>query len=371
VTRDPERPLNGTLRPPEPGTFLDPKFYLSAELFEFEMRELFPRSWVFIADLDQVAEAGDFVADQVGYEPVVVVRGRDRVLRAFSNVCRHRGSILVDGTGNCGDRITCPYHAWTYRSDGALVTVPFRDRFSSSLSFDALGLREFRVDVWERFVFVNVSGDALPLSEYLEDVPRLLGDRDISGAVPGRVLDDVRDGNWKIFMENGYDDYHLPFVHRGSIGSHFAYRELRESVGVNTASAMAPVNERAAAEIYGLDERSESFKSFGCSIYPNLILNGFANGGFSLMWWNPMNIASTRARYWAYSPTAAADPRGGADGQKLLSQVQQEDADICDRVARGIRSAYYRPGPQHELEVRTRAFQEYVVNRFAEYNSTC
>src|SRR5262249_49474347 len=109
--------------------FMDPAGYRSRRLFELEMREVFPRSWVFVGDLAQIPRAGDYLTEMIGYEPVVVLRDDHAQVRAFSNVCPHRASLLVEGGGNCGTTMTCPYHGWAFKLDGKLSGIPYRREF--------------------------------------------------------------------------------------------------------------------------------------------------------------------------------------------------------------------------------------------------
>ena len=112
------------IEPPPDDSFMDPAGYFSEKLFDLEMRVVYPRSWVFVGDLSQLRKPGDYVTETIGTEPVMVVRGRDGTLRAFVNVCPHRASTLVEGSGNCGRALVCPYHGWTFHLDGRLAATP-------------------------------------------------------------------------------------------------------------------------------------------------------------------------------------------------------------------------------------------------------
>ena len=98
---------------PAPGHLLPPTAFTSPTVFEAEMRHIFARSWVHVADLPELRRSGDFVTSAIGTTPVVVVRGHDGELRAFLNACRHRGATVAEGRGNCGRVLRCPYHAWS------------------------------------------------------------------------------------------------------------------------------------------------------------------------------------------------------------------------------------------------------------------
>src|SRR5262249_12467257 len=153
---------------------LPPRAYLSPEFFEAELRHAFPRSWVFVANERELAEPGDFVTAEVGTVPLLVVRGEDGVIRALSNVCTHQACLLKneDG-GNTGRSIRCPFHGWAFSLDGQLRNVPRPDGFLGTVDRAQLALREVRLDAWKGLLFVNLSGDAAPLEEWLDAIPEM------------------------------------------------------------------------------------------------------------------------------------------------------------------------------------------------------
>src|SRR5262249_26452948 len=117
------------LSTPAPGHLLPPAAFVAPAVYETEMRRIFARSWVHVADVTGLPVRGDFVAATIGTTPVVVVRDHDGTVRAFLNACRHRGATLAEGQGNCGRQLRCPYHAWSYGLDGRLIGVPSREEF--------------------------------------------------------------------------------------------------------------------------------------------------------------------------------------------------------------------------------------------------
>ena len=338
---------------------MDPEVYRSEAFYEAELDWVFPSSWVFVAHERWLPEPGDFVAETVGSEPVLVVRGSDEGLRAFANVCPHRASLLAEGRGNCGRRLVCPYHGWTYELDGRLTGIPRRQLFASPVDPSGLGLTELRLDVWEGLVFVNVTGDALELLDYLEDLPDLLGGHDIAGMGLGVSLDDPIAANWKLVMDNAICDYHLSIVHAESIAALVDLDGLTEQAGATTAVANVPwkQSERPAQACPGL-RGAASEGSLGGYVFPNLHVIGFPTGGATIMWWTPTSPTTTRARVLSLSHDPEADVRAGTE---LLSKVQYEDFDVCERMQLGVRSAHYRPGPRHDAELRVTVFQRRLL----------
>lgn len=348
------------LVPPSPGTFIPAPAYLSAEIFELEMREVFPRSWVFVGDTTDLAESGDFVTTAVGYEPVVVVRDDENALWAFSNVCPHRAALVADGNGNCGARLRCPYHGWSFSLDGTLAAAPFSDDFDGALHPERLGLRPLRLDTWGPFLFVNVSGDAPPLIEWLEGAPEAMADHELERLPRRHRVEDEIDVNWKVLVDNGVCGYHPRVVH-GDTLCRTPFEEPRARAGRTTASVTLTSAEPPG---HGVKPGLQGAARLGSVIYdvfPNFVVSASPSGSVNSYWWRPVGLGHSVAGTAGYCPHDD-DPRLSPD---LVRQVQEEDYVICRRVQAGLRSRLYRPGPQHALELRVHAFQRWVMDALA------
>ena len=190
-------------------------WYTDRDVLQLEHERIFRRFWQYVGHTGEVAEPGSFSATYAGEVPVVLVRDREGALRAFLNVCRHRGSIVCSGSGK-RETLQCPYHAWTYGLDGSLLSAPRAAR-EGVIELDELGLLPLRLETWGPFVFVNPDRDAAPLEEFLEDVP----DRVAEGGVDVDALrfhsraERVFEANWKIGVENYLECYHCPVAHPG------------------------------------------------------------------------------------------------------------------------------------------------------------
>jgi len=177
-------------------------WYTDPEILRLEQELIFRRGWHYVGHLDQLPEIGSRLAGRAGDVPVLVLRDDAGEVRAFLNVCRHRGSVLIEGEGR-GTTIQCPYHAWTYNLDGSLRAAP---RADEGLDLDGLGLRPLRVQEWDRFLFVNPDPDA----EALGDLPELdLGPLRFHARVSYAL-----EANWKIALENYLECYHCPVAHK-------------------------------------------------------------------------------------------------------------------------------------------------------------
>ncbi|MHB8466664.1 MAG: aromatic ring-hydroxylating oxygenase subunit alpha, partial [Acidimicrobiales bacterium] len=158
-----------------PRYLLPPTAYSTASWFEREAGALFGPRWMLVASEDELAEPGAFAAATIGTAPIVAIRDEAGTLRAFQNVCRHRGMRLLDATGCVGSTIECFYHQWRYGLDGSLAVVPQRRDQFPDLDPQAWGLLPASVAEWEGMVFVHPDPDARPLSTALGAVPEHLG----------------------------------------------------------------------------------------------------------------------------------------------------------------------------------------------------
>lgn len=187
--------------------------YTSTELFDWEMRNFFENSWVCLGRIDQLMRPNTRQAVRVGRESVLLTRDALGVVRAFFNVCRHRGhELLPVGAVAEGDPIQCPYHGWSYRPDGSLKSAPrlgYRPGFMPSEH----SLTPVRVDQWRGWAFINASGDAAPLAEHLGNLDEILGPWQPEEMVETSRMDYVVEANWKLIHENFQECYHCSEIH--------------------------------------------------------------------------------------------------------------------------------------------------------------
>jgi nitrite reductase/ring-hydroxylating ferredoxin subunit len=204
------RPLEGVPSNPEiPLRQLSPQRYTSAEFAELEARKLWPRVWQVACREDDVANPGDYIEYEILDQSVIVARQPDLTLKAFYNVCRHRGMPLVCGAGNA-EEFRCPFHAWTYGLDGRLSFVLSPDEFPPGAEYS---LAQVQVDTWGGFVFVNLDGKAQPLAEYLAPVQGLLAPYGFDQMILTKNVTYVFPCNWKLAAEAFMESYHSPGTH--------------------------------------------------------------------------------------------------------------------------------------------------------------
>ncbi len=190
-------------------------FYTEQEVLDIERRELFGREWVCIGRADEIPEPGDFMTFQLCNEPLVAVRSADHAIRVLSNVCRHRGALVAEGRGTAS-HLQCPYHHWTYELDGALARAP---RLEQHRTFDPAqcALPSFATEEWMGFLFVSLADEPAPLAPQLSGLEDLVGPYHLELATTRFVADEVWPTNWKCFIENFMEGYHLTPLHRTTL----------------------------------------------------------------------------------------------------------------------------------------------------------
>jgi phenylpropionate dioxygenase-like ring-hydroxylating dioxygenase large terminal subunit len=339
-------------------------WYTDPAVFELEQERIFRRSWQYVARTDEVAEPGSFLATHAGHVPVVLVRDEQGELRAFLNVCRHRGSVICDGSGKRAT-LQCPYHAWTYGLDGRLVAAPRSDR-EGGIEHQELGLVPLHLDTWGPFVFVNPDADAPPLAETLDEVPERV-------AAAGIDVDGVRfleraesevDANWKLCAENYLECYHCAVAHPGFVAvvdvSPDSY--LLEESGSRLSQTGPPRPEpRGSYDPAGEVERGQFHL-----LFPNTVVNVMP-GRPNLSIGPLVPVAPGRTyRFLDYLVAADADDAWIRELSAFDAQVGAEDTRLVERVQRGVASGLLDEGrllPQSERLVA--AFQRLVVEALA------
>jgi glycine betaine catabolism A len=358
---------------------LAPRFYQSEQLFQTEVERIFHAQWFCVGREAQLPTRGDFLHVSVAGESVIVVRGKDDALRAFYNVCRHRGSRLVrtaplpaaEGTesvarsGRMEGAIVCPYHAWAYNLDGTLRSSPFV-KFDESCPKSQFSLVSVRLDTWGGFVFLNLAEKpAHSLQEQLAPVPERIaryGLEDLRGG--GEIVYDVR-ANWKILMENYNECYHCGPVHPELCTLVPAFREqggasLTWDDGIPHrpgAWTFSSTGTSTRAPFPALSDREKTHHK-GEVAYPNLLLSLAAEHVAAFTLW-PTGPAATRIACEFLFHKSEVDKPGfdPSDVIPFWDMVNRQDWGICESVqdgmgSRGFRGAFYAPMEDPSLDIR-------------------
>ena len=205
-------------KPIETAKGLPAAAYTSQEFFDLEQERLFPRTWMGVAFAEDVASPGDAIPVTVTGLPLIIVRDKKGVVRAFHNVCRHRATIILQKPEKGLSNLSCPYHAWAWDLEGNLRATPYFDGTPNSENFsvdkEENGLVPVRCGVYGGVVFVNLAGNALPLEEYAAPIEKRFGEYDFDAMKIGHRVTWEYDANWKLVPEN-WEVYHHVWVHDG------------------------------------------------------------------------------------------------------------------------------------------------------------
>jgi glycine betaine catabolism A len=356
---------------------LAPHFYASDAVFALEKSRIFHAEWFCAGRLDQIPEKGDCLHVDVAGESVLVVRGRDGAVRAFYNVCRHRGSRLVrtnplpdaadpaaTRSAKLGPAVVCPYHAWSYHLDGSLRAAPFV-QFDASCPKEGFSLVPVALDTWGGFIFVCLAEKPPPLAAQVEKAARMLGRYPFKDMRRGAQLVYDVAANWKVILENYNECYHCGPVHpelcalvpafRDKGGAGLAWEDgIPHRAGAWTFTASG---DSIRAPFPGLSDTEKTHHK-GEVVYPNLLLSAAAEHVAAFTLW-PKGPASTRiACEFLFHESEAGKPGfDPTDVVEFWDVVNRQDWRVCEGVQDGMRSrgflgGYYAPMEDPSLDIR-------------------
>lgn len=346
--------------------------YLSAAHYELEWERLLGQSWLLVLREADVPNAGDYRTVELrGSESILVVRGSDGTLRAFFNVCRHRGTRLCDqASGRAGPVLRCPYHAWTYGLDGRLVGVP-DEKALEGFDRSELGLHPCALAVWEGFVFVNLARTPVPFEEALAPlVGRFASHRLPSLVALRRITYDVK-ANWKLLHQNYSECYHCSPLHPALVKlspSTSGENDLVEGpvlggfMVITAPGGSLTKSGRACGLPVGELSADDLQRVYYYAISPNMLLSLHHDYVMVHTLW-PLAPDRTRVtcEFLFHEGTAARPELDPSDASEFWDQVNREDWSICERTQAGIGSSRYVPGPYSRRESLSAAFdREYL-----------
>lgn len=314
---------------------LDVELYSGEDALRADRVQILRRTWQFIGHETMIPVAGDYLAEEIGGAPVIVVRNAEGGFAAFHNVCRHRaGALVADGQGHCGDAFVCRYHGWRYSLDGRLRTAT---DFGAAQGFDPrqYGLFEVRVETWRGLVFVNLDLTAPPLAE-------LVAPMAAQAAFPSFPLLERRSHtlacNWKTYVENYLEGYHLPMVHP-EFDADVIVADYKTEIDGEVIFSSAPPR---YASVYA---------GTWAWLWPNLAINVYRHG-YMIERMTAVAPEATRLDYFYFFDAARTDELG--EMYAVSDLVTAQDKQVCEEVQRNLRTGVYRGGvlsPKHEQGV--------------------
>lgn len=342
---------------------LPARFYLDKEIFTQEVKKIFERSWWYAGHVSQLARTGDYLTTTVDEQSIFVVRGRDSQLRAFYNVCQHRGHELLAGSGR-SNLIVCPYHAWSYDLDGSLVAARNSENVAGFNKCE-FALKPVQVEVFCGMLFINLDMNASSLSEqsgkleqeirhYCPDVDTL--------AFAQRDTYHVK-CNWKVMIDNFLECYHCHTAHKDFVDlvDMDSYRSNVHGIYSSHISNAANSTDNSA---YKFEKGDVDFGFAGWFLWPNLTLWAYpGDPNLSVLQMNPNGVSNTVEYQDWFVPNgkASSQLREAMDYQK--DTLQPEDIGLCESVQRGLKSHGYNQGRFVVDESRSE-LSEHAVHHF-------
>ena len=323
------------------------RWYTDPAFLELEKEKIFWQTWQPVGRVEDVVRPGDFFTCEVTGEPLVIVRGKDDHLRGFFNVCAHRAAVVANGRGN-RKSLQCKYHGWTYDLEGKLMRAP---EFEGVKEWDAdqVCLTPVQVEAWGPWVFVNLDADAPPIENIYGPIRDEIAAAgfNLAGMKLIERRDYLIDCNWKVYVDNYLEGYHLPIAHPG------LFRELDyDQYQVETfryySKQHAPIR-----EVQDGDVRDRRYVRSGEAeedalyywIFPNVMLNVYLdNTSINIIL--PVGHDKTLTIFeWYFEAPGTGE--GWESMQQIIAfsdEIQQEDIQLCEWVQRGLQSRAYHQG---------------------------
>ena len=350
--------------------------YTSEAFYQREVERIWRKAWNFVGHVDQVAKPGDYLAMEFAGVPLIIVRGKDNVIRAFANACRHRGSTLLDdGVGHCST-IVCPYHSWSYGLDGTLLGAPEMHKTEGFKPAEN-GLVELRFGSWGGFLFVCFDNSAPPLATWLGGLPEKLECYALDDMVLARRKVFDMACNWKIFVENAKESYHIGTVHKATINKYASARSagywVEEPTGEYVITFAQHENSMALLQgdagfppIETLAGRREAGGTYAPMLYPSTYLACTIDCAWYLEL-HPLGPNRTRLVHGALFPRSRMQrpdfAQLAANYYKRWDITIEEDIIASDRQQKGVASPYCVPGRFSHREPLVHTIDNWVLDQ--------
>jgi len=342
-------------KPLDEAETMPPWVYTSEEFYRREVDRIFMKVWNFMGHMDQLPNPGDYKALEFAGVPFIICRDENGELKALANSCRHRGAKVASGTGNAKEFI-CPYHGWCYGLDGRLTATVDMDRTKNFHNAD-YGLIPIAIDTWGGFIFVNFDPDCGSLADYLGDLPDNLASHRLADMANVRTVEFELNHNWKLFVENAKESYHIAMVHRETINKvapvqssdytvSAAAGEYCTTFATHDGSMALLKEDPGFPPIETLEGRYRN-GTYAPMIYPMTYMACTIDTAWFLQLF-PMGPNKTKLIHGACFPKDRRDRPDfdilAANYYKRWDQTIREDIEAGDHQQVGIASPFARPG---------------------------
>lgn len=371
--------MGDSVLPVDEAIMLPPSVYTAPEFFEFEKDAIFAKEWLCVGRKEWIPNAGDYFTSTHMAEPIVVVRGRDGIIRSMSTVCQHRAMLVAEGRGNTRSFL-CPYHHWAYSLTGDLIGAPAMER---ACNFDKskIKLPQFKVEEWLGFIFINFDPEAAPLAPRLAKITEVLEPYDLANAHTSMDLEEQTfPWNWKVMFENNNDGYHANRLHAGPLHD-IAPSELcvfpqdlpedtagyyRYNGTVHPDASFNPTLKALLPVFPGLSDEDRHRLLFA-NVPPSLSLIIRADLVAFIILHANTHDTITAKRGWLAAPGAKSEPLF-AERLKInldsSAEIAEQDVHVDGLIPYGLRSRYAARGRYSWQEQAQREFNAWLVKRY-------
>jgi choline monooxygenase len=335
------------------------RLYTSPEIFAAEKEQIFMKTWLCVGREEQVANPGDYMTGEVMAEPYIVARNKNGNVRAFLNMCRHRGVPVAEGAGNTRG-FSCPYHAWFYDLEGKLVAAPLMTQ--SEVDLTDCRLKPMKLALWRGWIFVSFNADVEPFEAFIGPLEqKLWWFKSDQCKLADKVTLDI-DCNWKLLVENLIDIYHVPILHKASFGKFL--KSDKEKIdfellhnGAWQYEQEARPHAKGGRQLFPtlpwLEGRGIG-TSMKAGIFPNLNLSlRFDSLRMWVAW--PRTESKTELLVYSLFAPAAFEQADFAENYEeyksfLLPAIVDEDGPMVVKLQQAMASKFYEPGPLSHME---------------------
>jgi phenylpropionate dioxygenase-like ring-hydroxylating dioxygenase large terminal subunit len=349
------------------------RYYTAPEILAEEREKIFACHWISVGRSSDFATPGEYRLVEIAGESIIVLRDQRGTLRAFFNVCRHRGTRLCTASpGRLSETIQCPYHAWTYALDGRLIGAPHMNEVEGFDKGD-YPLHGAAVAEWEGFVFVTLAADAPPLAETFAPLVERVRRYQVSRVRMVRRIEYEVRANWKLIMQNYSECLHCPTIHP-ELSTKLPYTSgandlvdgpfLGGYMEIKAPNESATMTGRSCGLLLGELSTEDRGRAFYYTLFPTMMLSLHPDYAVYYTVW-PVGPAESRVVCeWMVHPDSPQAPGYNiADAEEFWDRTNRQDWDICERSQLGVSSRRYAPGPYSPRESVPAAWDREYLRR--------